>query len=81
MSKITPMMKLTEHEMKMLALADALKTDILRQGAFSVVDALIRERLKVSDRRYYTWNEVGDVTVDMKRDRVPPVKKLSKSDL
>lgn len=81
MSKVIPMMKLTEHEQHLLKLAHELASDALRQGAWSLVDAQIRARLKISERRYYTWNDAGDVKLDMSRERISPVKKLSKSDL
>lgn len=59
----------------------ALPHDAMRQGALGLLDQEVRARLKISERRYYSVAPNGVVTVDTWRTRVPPVKKLSKSDL
>lgn len=75
-------MRLTDKECEAHRAAGALPTDVLRQGAYSLLDDKIRSRLKIPERLYYSPNfNTGAVVLDMKRTRVPPVKKLSKSDL
>lgn len=77
---IIPLMQLTEQEREAHDAAWALPTDTLRQHAFELLDLELRARLQISPRRYY-FIESGVIRIDMLRDRVPPVHKISKSDL
>lgn len=79
-SELIPLMPLTEGEREALAAALALPTDFLRQSALGLLDAELRARLDISPRKYYTIVD-GAVYIDTKRERIPPVRKISKSDL
>lgn len=77
---LIPLMPLTPDERGALAAALALPTDFLRQQALALFDQELRARLDISPRKYYTIRD-GAVVIDTKRERVPPVRKISKSDL
>lgn len=73
-------MRLTEVELRDHAAARALSTDSERQAAFRELDIKVRNRLNLPANRYYALSASGEVSIDTKRTRVVPVKKISKSD-
>lgn len=77
----TECLSLTREELLEHARVAASVTDAERQAGYARLDKKIRTRLSILARRYYSWHtQTGLVLIDMNRERVPPVKKISKSD-
>ena len=74
---------LNETECNMLAKVNSLPTDAERQTAYRKLDDQVRKRLKIPEDKYWgltTYPFVGNVMLDLKRDRPKVVNKVSKSD-